>query len=66
MNKIKFLKNQLPKMTQSQGILGELITGIRQLMYLTGKEVLKKVHHQQKMQHQHVVKKLQNIILIKE
>ena len=40
---IKFSKTQLFKMIQSGGILGELITGIPQLMYLAGKEVLKKV-----------------------
>ena len=39
--KIKFSKTQL----RSQGILGDLIAAISQVMFLTGKEVLKKVYH---------------------
>ena len=39
---IKLSKTQSPKMIQSGGILGELIAGIPQLMFLTGKEVLRK------------------------
>ena len=41
---IKFLKTQFSKMIQSGGILGDLIAGIPQLMYLMGKEALKKVY----------------------
>ena len=40
---IKFSKTQLSKMTQSGGILGDLIAAIPQVMLLTGKEVFKKV-----------------------
>ena len=32
-------------MILSGGVLGELIAGIPQLVYLTGKEVFKKVYH---------------------
>ena len=39
---IKLSKTQSSKMIQSGGILGELIAGIPQLMFLTGKEVLRK------------------------
>ena len=40
---IKFSKTQLSKMIQSGWILGELIAGIPQLIFLMRKEVLKKV-----------------------
>ena len=36
---VNFSKTLLAKMIQSGGILGELIAGIPQLIYLTGKEV---------------------------
>ena len=39
---IKLSKTQSSKMILSGGILGELIAGITQLMFLTGKEVLRK------------------------
>ena len=39
---IKFSKTHLSKKIQSGGFLGDLIAGIPQLMYLVGKEVLKK------------------------
>ena len=42
---IRFLKTQLFKMIQSGGILSNFIAAIPQLMFLTRKEVLKKVYH---------------------
>ena len=42
---IKFSKTKLSKMTQSRGILGDFIAAIPQVMFLTEKEVLKKVYH---------------------
>ena len=39
---IKFLKTQLSKMIQSGGIIGGLIAATPKVMFLTGKEVLKK------------------------
>ena len=42
---ITFSKIYLYKMILSGGVLGELIAGIPRLMYLTGKEVFKKIYH---------------------
>ena len=42
---IKFSKTQLFKMTQSGGILGELLVAIPHVMFLVGKKALKKVYH---------------------
>ena len=39
---MKFSKTQFSKTIQSRGILGDLIAAIPQVMFLTGKEVLKK------------------------
>ena len=40
---IKFSKTQFSKMIQSGGILGDLLMAIPQVMFLAGKEALKKV-----------------------
>ena len=63
---INFSKPQLPKMIQSGGILGHLLVAIPQVVFLAGKEALKRGISLASRLTPKLAEKQQNIILKKE